>query len=220
MFTFTLQLITSAVEAIISGSHHIHLTVGPLAVLGITLVVKFSLWMYCRAYGRYSASLSALAMDHRNDVVTNSFGTGTALLGNYIFWYVDPIGGILIGFYIMYNWFTTGFEHVRNLTGRTASIAFLQNITYLALNHDSRILKIDTVRAFHLGLGYLVEIDLVLPPEMSLKEAHDIGETLQSKLEQIAQVERAFVHLDYETEHAPEHIKQKQATVELEEIDD
>lgn len=39
---------------------------------------------------------------------------------------------------------------------------------------------------------------------MSLKEAHDIGEPLQMKLESIEQVERAFVHIDYESEHDPE----------------
>jgi len=38
-----------------------------------------------------------------------------------------------------------------------------------------------------------------------LKEAHTIGETLQDKLEKLPEVERAFVHLDYECEHKPEH---------------
>lgn len=38
---------------------------------------------------------------------------------------------------------------------------------------------------------------------MSLKEAHDIGEALQNKLEQIEKVERAFVHIDYNSEHDP-----------------
>jgi hypothetical protein len=40
---------------------------------------------------------------------------------------------------------------------------------------------------------------------MPLKEAHDIGEGLQMKLEKLSSVERAFVHLDYDYEHTPEH---------------
>lgn len=44
----------------------------------------------------------------------------------------------------------------------------------------------------------------MLPEEMSLKEAHDIGELLQNKLESLEKVERAFVHIDYESEHDPE----------------
>uniref|UniRef100_A0A0A0LXC5 Cation efflux protein cytoplasmic domain-containing protein n=1 Tax=Cucumis sativus TaxID=3659 RepID=A0A0A0LXC5_CUCSA len=36
-------------------------------------------------------------------------------------------------------------------------------------------------------------------------EAHAIGETLQIKIEKLPEVERAFVHLDFECEHKPEH---------------
>ena len=37
---------------------------------------------------------------------------------------------------------------------------------------------------------------------MTLRTAHNIGETLQRKIEQLDQVERAFVHVDYEFGHA------------------
>ncbi len=37
------------------------------------------------------------------------------------------------------------------------------------------------------------------------KEAHDIGQALQDKIETIDEVERMFVHLDYEWDHKPEH---------------
>ena len=69
------------------------------------------------------------------------------------------------------------------------------------------VLAVDTVRAYAVSERYFVELDLHLPKRMRLKEAHDIGEALQLKLEQVPEVERAFVHLDYETEHkaADEH---------------
>ncbi len=38
---------------------------------------------------------------------------------------------------------------------------------------------------------------------MPLCMAHDIGAGLQSQLETIDDVERAFVHLDFEFEHMP-----------------
>ena len=50
-----------------------------------------------------------------------------------------------------------------------------------------------------------MECHIVLPEEMSLRVAHDIGESLEIKIESMEDVERAFVHLDYEWEHAPEH---------------
>lgn len=61
------------------------------------------------------------------------------------------------------------------------------------------------MRAFRLAEGYIVEVDIVLPKEMPLHEAHDIGESLQFRIEDLDEVERAFVHLDFETGHKPEH---------------
>ena len=49
------------------------------------------------------------------------------------------------------------------------------------------------------------QVDIELPEDTPLKEAHAIGETLQDKLEKLPEVERAFVHLDYECGHKPEH---------------
>ena len=89
------------------------------------------------------------------------------------------------------------------LTGHTAQPDFLKKITWIALNHHEKILLIDTVRGFHFGNGFLVEVDVVLPEDMSLRESHDIGESLQLKIERLTEVERAFVHLDYECEHHP-----------------
>ena len=48
-----------------------------------------------------------------------------------------------------------------------------------------------------------IEIDIVLPEQMPLRETHDIGEALQFKIEALEEVERAFVHIDWEWEHRP-----------------
>lgn len=61
------------------------------------------------------------------------------------------------------------------------------------------------VRAYYIGDRLLVEVDIVLPPDCPLREAHDVGEALQDALELMDNVERAFVHLDYNPIHAIEH---------------
>ena len=67
------------------------------------------------------------------------------------------------------------------------------------------IKAIDTVRAYHSGPRFIVEVDVVIDPEETLREAHDVAEALQMKLESLPNVERAYVHIDYETSHKPEH---------------
>jgi len=90
------------------------------------------------------------------------------------------------------------------LTGYTARPDFLKKLTWIAVNHHPKVTHVDTVRAFHFGSNFLVEVDIVLPADMTLMEAHDIGETLQRRLEQLNEVERAFVHVDHDVDHHPE----------------
>ena len=56
-------------------------------------------------------------------------------------------------------------------------------------------------RAYHAGQHYYVEVDIVMDEEAPLKVTHDVSQTLQRKLEGLADVERAYVHVDYENEH-------------------
>ncbi|CAH9065395.1 unnamed protein product [Cuscuta europaea] len=96
-------------------------------------------------------------------------------------------------------------ENVKSLVGKSAPPEYLQKVTYLCWNHHKSIRHIDTVKAYTFSSNYFVEVDIVLPADMPLKEAHDIGESLQEKLEWLPDIERAFVHLDQEFSHKPEH---------------
>ena len=91
------------------------------------------------------------------------------------------------------------------MVGLSADPYYLQKLTFLSANHHPSILQVDTVRAYTFGKRLFAEVDLVLPGEMTLRDAHDIGESLQEKIESLPEIERAFIHLDYETNHRPEH---------------
>ena len=47
----------------------------------------------------------------------------------------------------------------------------------------------------------------MLPNDMPLQRAHDIGEAPQEKMESLPEIEQDFVLLDYEYSHRPEHGK-------------
>ena len=115
-----------------------------------------------------------------------------------------------IALYTMSTWARTVLENVFSLIGRTAPPDFLAKVTYLIWNHHEEIKHIDTVRAYTFGAHYFVEVDIVLSEDMPLPKAHNIGETLQVKLEQLPEVERAFVHIDFEFSHRPEHYQTKE----------
>ncbi|KAL5015134.1 hypothetical protein ScPMuIL_009404 [Solemya velum] len=181
-----------------------------ISIACLTIVVKLVLFLLCR--GLNHPAIRVLALDHRNDVFANSVAVICGYLGSVGFqnstgkWevvFVDPLGAIFISLYIVYNWIMVLKVQIKVLTGYTANPDFLSKITWTCVNHHREIKYVDTVRAFHFGNNFLVEVDIVLPEEMTLKEAHNIGEPLQQKIERFPEVERAFVHIDYEFEHHP-----------------
>ncbi|XP_027127368.1 metal tolerance protein 9 [Coffea arabica] len=206
MATLGLQVLLESVRQLISKSSPEVDHEKEKWMIGIMVsvtLVKFLLMVYCRRFE--NEIVRAYAQDHFFDVITNSVGLVTAVLAIRFYWWIDPTGAILIAVYTISTWSRTVVENVWSLIGRTAPPDFLAKITYLIWNHHQEIQHIDTVRAYALGSHYFVEVDIVLPEDMLLSQAHNIGETLQEKLEQLPQVERAFVHIDFEFTHTPEH---------------
>ncbi|KAJ3111917.1 hypothetical protein HK100_002508 [Physocladia obscura] len=206
MGALSVQLITEGARALGAGSHSTDLTALNLSCIGIAVAVKIGLYLYCVALRKYP-SADILSQDHRNDIVLNLTGIIFSIIGQKVQWWVDPAGGILIALWILFNWGSTAIENIQKFIGETASPLFLNRITYLAMTHHNEILEVDTVRAYSSGAGYFVEVDVVMDPSTPLQKAHDVGESLQTKIEKMESVERAFVHIDYESQHTPEHNK-------------
>jgi len=127
--------------------------------------------------------------------------------GSKLRWYLDPMGAIIIGVGISISWGHTIYREFELLAGKSAPHEFIQLLVYKAATFSDEIDQLDTVRAYHSGPNYFVEIDVVMDASTPLWKAHDISQQLQDKIEVLPNVERAFVHVDHETTHAPEHRK-------------
>jgi len=204
-----LEIIISSIQDIIKvsangGAAEKTLTVDSVAYgsLGAVLAVKSTLFALCYAY-RSSASIAALAQDSLNDMISDVAALTAIIVVTFVpgAWWVDPAAAIGISIFLIATWVRTGREHVVGIVGHVADKTQLAQITYLAMNHDARVLGIDTVRAYFVGLKLVVELDIVLPADMPLRTAHDIGEALQLDIERLEYVERAYVHLDWESSH-------------------
>ncbi|XP_050278760.1 metal tolerance protein 4-like isoform X2 [Quercus robur] len=206
MATLGFQVLLQAAEELIKDEPSEKLSKSKLiwmcTIMISATVVKLALWIYCK--NSENDIVRAYAKDHFFDVVTNVVGLAAALLADEFFWWIDPAGAIILALYTIINWSQTVFENAVSLVGQSASPEVLQKLTYLVMRHP-KVKRIDTVRAYTFGVLYFVEVDIELPEELPLKEAHTIGESLQEKLEKLPEVERAFVHLDFECDHKPEH---------------
>ncbi|SPO04852.1 related to Metal tolerance protein 7 [Cephalotrichum gorgonifer] len=201
MTTVAIQLIIESGRSLGAGDQggeSLHLI--PIIFVSVAIFSKGTLMVYCFFYRKFP-SVHVFFIDHRNDIAVNLFGLIMAITGDKFVWYLDPIGAILIALIILFSWCSNAFEQIWLLVGKSAPQPFVSKLVYISMTHDPQITKVDTCRAYHAGQKYYVEIDIVMDEETPLRVSHDVAQSLQRKIEGLADVERAFVHVDYEDDH-------------------
>ncbi|EUC65520.1 cation diffusion facilitator family transporter [Rhizoctonia solani AG-3 Rhs1AP] len=209
MAAVNLVILVESVRALADhgGAETNELHIPSIVAVAAAFGVKFALFLYCYALRNSSSQVRMLWEDHRNDLFINGFGILTSAGGAKLKWWLDPAGALIIATGVMISWTRTIYGEFELLAGKSAPHEFLQLVIYKAATFSDEIQALDTVRAYHSGPNYFVEIDIVMDADTPLWKAHDISQQLQDKLETLPGVERAFVHVDHETTHRPEHRK-------------
>jgi divalent metal cation (Fe/Co/Zn/Cd) transporter len=141
--------------------------------------------------------------------------------------FLDPLGGVVLSLYVIFNWSHTANEHICNLAGQAATADQRNILLYLTMRFAKTIKHIQGLQAYHVGDKLNVEVDIVLDERTSLRDSHDLGESLQYVLESVPEggsplpsprillhfanvvlVDRAFVHMDYLPYNLPTHMQQ------------
>ncbi|KAJ5162643.1 uncharacterized protein N7500_004473 [Penicillium coprophilum] len=205
-------IIAFSIRELVSGSEDetqsFHLP--SVIAVAVAFATKFGLFLYCWALRNQVSQIRILWEDHRNDLFINGFGILTSVGGSKLRWWIDPMGAIILSVLVSVLWLHSAYGEFQLLVGVTADTKMQQLITYISMTHSPVITAIDTVRAYTSGPRLLVEVDVVMDAEASLRATHDVAEELQIKLESLPDVERAYVHVDYETTHKPEHSLKKE----------
>jgi cation diffusion facilitator family transporter len=211
MTSVSFILIAFSVRELVEGSQAqtkpFHLP--SVIAVAVAFTTKLCLFLYCWSLKDKYSQINILWQDHRNDLLINGFGILTSVGGSKLKWWIDPMGAILLSILISVIWLRTAFSEFLLLVGVTASVEKQQLITYDCLTHSPEIEGIDTVRVYHSGPRLIAEVDIVMNAGSSLRDTHDVAEELQIKLEDLPDIERAYVHVDYETTHKPEHAYKK-----------
>ncbi|GAA5883662.1 hypothetical protein JCM16303_004752 [Sporobolomyces ruberrimus] len=208
MGAVSVVLVAFSVQELARGDQHDKTLHIPAAVVvGIAFLTKLALFLYCWPLRKHNSQIGVLWEDHRNDLFVNGFGLFTACAGAKIAWFIDPMGALIISFILIFVWGNTIKTHFTYLAGAAAPLEFQQLVIYKAMTFAEQIEAIDSCVVYHNGPRYVVEVDLVMHGDTPLRVAHDVSQALQDKLEELPSVDRAFVHVDHETSHSPEHRK-------------
>lgn len=210
MITSFFQVSLECFNRLTSGDHSVvQLGLPAILIMASTVLIKLGCWFWCRLIK--NSSVQALAQDALTDVVFNTFSIIFPVVGHYLgVWWLDALGGLLLSLYVIFNWSRTSSTHIRNLTGAAASASDRNILLYLTMRFARTIHGIQGLQAYHAGDKLNVEVDVVLDEGISLRDSHDLGESLQYVLESVPSVDRAFVHLDYAKWNLPNHMQQQE----------
>lgn len=186
------------VESIKKFSDHQSANFGTLAIVAtiISIIVKelsaqYAIWAYKKTKLN---SLKAEAWHHRSDAISSVIILIGIFIGKHI-WWIDSVLGIVVAFLIFYAGFEVIRDAVQPLMGQNPD----KNMSDKIKNLISRITEMD-VNFHHLHIheyGNHTEITfhIKLPAKLSLYEAHQLTERIESAIRKEMSIE-ATIHME------------------------
>jgi len=116
----------------------------------------------------------------------------------YDFVFVDPLVGVFVGFLIIKSGFDIGLENIDYLMGSAPSLELMKKIRKKVRSVKSKNVKdIRSIKAHYVGNFIHVALKVIVKSTLSTKKSHDLGDKVRKALEQIEEVDKVFVHVDY-----------------------
>jgi len=191
------EILRSAAVDLLEGDHVVQITGFTFAVLLLTILVKLAMHIVLKrqADESMSTALDAMAVDSRNDVLSNTVAI-VGVAGAFLGWqHLDDVAAILIAFYIANAGYQMAKKNYDYIVGARPDASVIGSIRKKAMVDGVK--RIGAIRAHYVGDRVHAEIEIVLEKKLMGVESHKIGVKVQRSVESLKIVERAFVHLDY-----------------------
>lgn len=142
-------------------------------------------------------ALKALAVDARNDVLVCTVAVGGYFAAVYGWNALDAWLALPLSAWIMWSGISLARANIRLLMGEAPPEAKQTALRDIAASVPG-VLGAHDLRAQYMGTQLHVHVHILVPPELSVKQAHDIGEAVREALEAEDDVAHASVHIDIE----------------------
>ncbi len=187
-----LEIVRGSVEGIISGHRPTITTLG-IAVLSVSVGMKLFLGPLFLIQSKKTRSpiLKSTALDAFADIGAS----GVALVGLLLSGIWDAIAGVAVGIWVLASAFSVIRENLSYLMGKAPGHEVVREIRRLT-GETAGVIGVSEIRAHYVGAELHVEVIITVSPDISVREAHDIGAAVQERVESIKGVSRAFVHVD------------------------
>lgn len=149
----------------------------------ITIIVKFSLYMYTSKIAKEQNNLliKANSNDHRNDCLITSLTLVSSLLSLKNIYYLDGIIGSLISIWIILSYIKIFLESYDVLMDKSISNETKTRV-YEIINSHKEIKKIQHFVSTPVGYKYQISFTIFVDGNMSTFESHEIADKLEKEI--------------------------------------
>lgn len=175
-----------------------HFSIWLVVVCLITIIVKFSLYLYTNRLGKKYNNLlvEANSMDHRNDCIITSFNLFSSLLALFHISLFDGIVGIGISLWIIYTGIQIFKASYDVLMDKTLSLETKDKVMKIIEKHDE-IIKINHFNATPVGYLYQVSFSIFVDGNLTTFESHAIANRLEREIEkEVPEIYLTVIHVN------------------------
>jgi len=169
-----------------------------------SLITKELLYQWTARTGRRlnSSAVVANAWHHRSDAMS-SIPAAIAILTARLkpeWGFVDHIGAIAVSGFVLHAAWGIIRSATGDLTDEAAPDALLQQIRAIC-QHLAGVSSVHAVRTRKVGPGYHLDLHVLVNPDFSVRQGHDIATAVKHRLiEQLPAVRDVIVHIEPDDE--------------------
>jgi cation diffusion facilitator family transporter len=162
-----------------------------------TVLAKAGMFLLVRNIGEHanSPAIRASAKDNLTDVVSSAAALLGVAASVYLLPLADPVAAILVSVWILRSAWEVVSESVQHLVGGAPPAELSRAVEEAALGVTG-VLLVHRVIMEYVGPLVRVDIHVNVDGNQSLVEAHDIGDAVQDAIEDLDEVDHAFVHIE------------------------
>ncbi len=200
-------LIIEAIDRLITPKPIANEAVG-IGVMFFSMAVTFVL-IRIQAYvvrRTQSLAINADSLHYKGDFLIHGGVIVSLLLSAALGWQLsDPLFGIAIALYILWNAKTIAAESLHILMDRELEESERRRIHAIVISHPE-VIDIHDLRTRSSGPRVFIQFHLELPPTISLTRAHEISDAVEAKLRAAFPNAGVIIHQD------PEGVMERRAT--------
>lgn len=202
-FVEAILIIATALFIFYSASHkiiHRHFesmeTTSGIIVMLISIVVNIFVSTYLFKVAKNTDSAALLADAHH--LKADVYSSAAVLVGLVIihytrFYLIDPIFAIIVGFLILKTGVTLAKNSSRNLVDEALPSDYTDKIKEI-IEFNFVDIKLKSMKTSKTGASKNIQLEILLNPDFTLKEAHEICNKLEGKIAELCSDAKIIIH--------------------------